>query len=54
VVAVIVDDGDAAHLAHLGEAAVDAAEARQRLADLVALHAEMRATATAPSAFETL
>ncbi|MPL96742.1 hypothetical protein SDC9_42924 [bioreactor metagenome] len=42
VVAVIIDDGDAAqHLAHLGEAPVDAAELRQRLADLVLLHAEV-------------
>ena len=41
VMAVIVDDGDAAHLAHLGEAAVDALETRQCTANFIGLHAQM-------------
>jgi hypothetical protein len=41
MVAVVVDDGDAVHLADLGEAPVHPLEAGQRGADLVAFHAQM-------------
>ena len=54
VVAVVVDDGDAVHLGHLGEAAVDAGEPGQRLADLDPFMPRWRATAMADKALETL
>ena len=41
MVAVIIDDGDAAHLAHLGKAAVHALEPGKCCANFIALHAQM-------------
>ena len=42
MVAVIIDDGDAVHLTHLGKATVHTPERGKRVADLIARHPKVQ------------